>query len=263
MKFRVRLLGTGPSQGVPNLGGADEAGDWGSCDPANPKNRRTRTAALIEADDGTRLLIDPGPDIRAQLLAARVARLDAVLVTHAHADHIMGLDELRAVNRATGQALPLHAMPETLQNLTERFGYAFLPPTRGFYRPSLTPHLAEPGQTLTIGPLALQLLEPDHHVMRTLGLRIGPFAYCTDVVRLPAASLATLAGTDTWVVGCFQRHPHPVHAHLALCLEWANTIQARHTILTHMSNTLDHTTLTTELNPGAAPGFDGMEMVFG
>ena len=139
MKLRVRLLGTGPSPGVPNIGGADEAGDWGACDPEEPRNRRTRTAALIEAADGTRLLIDPGPDIRAQLLAARVARLDAVLITHAHADHVMGLDELRAVNRATGRALPVHAMPETLADLTQRFGYAFLEPTRGFYRPALIP----------------------------------------------------------------------------------------------------------------------------
>ncbi len=262
MKFRVRLLGTGPSQGVPNLGGPDEAGDWGACDAAEPKNRRTRTAALIEAADGTRMLIDPGPDIRTQLLAARVARLDAVLVTHAHADHVMGLDELRAVNRATGQALPLHAMAETLDALTNRFDYAFLAPTRGFFRPCLTPLPAEPGQTIRIGPLAVQLIEQDHQVMRTLGLRIGPFAYCTDVVRLPPASLQTLTGVDTWVVGCFQRNPHPVHAHLALALEWAGTIGARHTVLTHMSNSLDHASLSAEVAPGAVPGFDGMELLF-
>ena len=112
--LRIRLLGTGPSQGVPNLGGADEAGDWGECDAENPRNRRTRTSALLEAADGTRLLIDPGPDLRAQLLAARVARLDAVFVTHAHADHVMGLDELRAVNRVIGRSLPLYANAETI-----------------------------------------------------------------------------------------------------------------------------------------------------
>jgi phosphoribosyl 1,2-cyclic phosphate phosphodiesterase len=263
MRLRVRLLGTGPSPGVPNIGGDDEAGDWGACDPAEPRNRRTRTAALIEAADGTRLLIDPGPDIRAQLLAARVARLDAVLITHAHADHVMGLDELRAVNRATGQALAVHAMAETLADLTQRFGYAFLAPTRGFYRPALLPLVAEPGSRLQIGPLKLELIEQDHAVMRTLGLRIGGFAYCTDVVRLPEVSLATLQGVEAWVVGCFQHEPHHVHAHLALVMEWSARIGARRTVLTHMSNRLDFASLKAELPPGFEPGFDGMELSLG
>ncbi len=262
MTFRIRLLGTGPSQGVPNLGGADEAGDWGACDPAEARNRRSRASALIETTDGTRILIDAGPDIRAQLLAARVARLDHVIITHAHADHIMGLDELRAVNRATGRALPLHAMAETLADLTVRFGYAFHPPTPGFFRPSLTPHTAEPGAALSLGGLDIRLVEQDHHVMRTLGLRIGGFAYCTDVVRLPEASLAALAGIDTWVVGCFAANPHPVHAHVGQVRDWARALGARRTILTHMSNGLDYATLRRELTDGLEPGFDGLELSF-
>ncbi len=263
MTLRIRLLGTGPSPGVPNIGGADEGGDWGDCDPQDSRNRRTRTAALIEAADGTRLLIDPGPDIRAQLLAARVARLDAVLITHAHADHVMGLDELRAVNRATGRALAVHAMAETLADLQKRFGYAFLEPTRGFFRPALVPLPAEPGTTLQIGPLEIALIEQDHAVMRTLGLRIGGFAYCTDVVRLPEASLAALRGVETWVVGCFQHKPHHVHAHVGLVLEWAAAIGARRTVLTHMSNKLDFARLAAELPAGFEPGFDGMELRLG
>lgn len=260
--LRIRLLGTGPSQGVPGLGGVDEAGDWGECDPANPRNRRTRTSALIEAADGTRLLIDPGPDLRAQLLAAGVARLDAVLVTHAHADHVMGLDELRAVNRFTGRALPVFALPETLDDLRRRFGYAFLPATPGFYRPALEPHAVEPGESLPIPALPARLLELDHQVMRTLGLRLGGFAYCTDLVRLPAPSLEQLRGIDTWVVGCFGRRPHPVHAHLAQVAEWAAAIGARRSILTHMSNALDEAALRRELPPGLEPGFDGLEIAF-
>ncbi|MCX7373110.1 MAG: MBL fold metallo-hydrolase [Alphaproteobacteria bacterium] len=258
--LRIRLLGTGPSQGVPGLGGVDEAGDWGECDAHNPRNRRSRTAALIEAADGTRLLVDPGPDLRAQLLAARVVRLDAVLVTHAHADHVMGLDELRAVNRVTGRPLPVFALPETLEDLRRRFGYAFLPATPGFYRPALEPHAVEPGETLPIPALPARLLELDHHVMRTLGLRLGGFAYCTDLVRLPTASLEALRGIETWVVGCFGRRPHPVHAHLALVAEWATAIGARRTILTHMSNALDEAALRRELPPGLEPGFDGLEI---
>jgi len=258
--LRLRLLGTGPSQGVPGLGGPDEAGDWGACDPANPRNRRTRTAALLEAACGTRLLIDPGPDLRAQLLAARVARLDAVLVTHAHADHVMGLDELRAVNRVTGRPLPVFALPETLDDLRARFGYAFLPATPGFYRPALQGRSVQPGQCLPLPALPALLLEQDHQVMRTLGLRLGGLAYCTDLVRLPAPSLAALRGVRNWVVGCFGRRPHPVHAHLAQVCEWAAAIGAGRTILTHMSNALDEATLRRELPPGLEPGFDGMEL---
>jgi phosphoribosyl 1,2-cyclic phosphate phosphodiesterase len=258
--FSVRLLGTGPSQGVPQLGGTDEAGDWGACDPAEPRNRRSRTSALIRTADGTRILIDAGPDIRAQLLAARVARIDHVIITHAHADHMMGLDELRAINRMMGKALPLHAMPETLADLTIRFGYAFQPPTPGFYRPSLTPHPVEPGETLSLGGLSIRLIEQDHHVMRTLGLRIGDFAYCTDVVRLPTESLEALSGIQSWVVGCFSANPHPVHAHVGQVRDWAQALGARRTILTHMSNGLDYGTLRRDLTDGLEPGFDGLEL---
>lgn len=260
MTTRVRLLGTGPSQGVPNLGGADEAGEWGACDPADPRNRRQRSSALITAEDGTRLLIDPGPDIRAQLLAARVARLDAVLVTHSHADHVLGLDEMRAVNRVIGRELPLLATAETLQSLRARFDYCFMPPTRGFYRPSLAAEAVAPGETLTIGGLRLTLFEQDHHVTTTLGVRVGTFAYSTDVVRLPEASLAALAGIGTWVVDCFQRQPHPVHANLDRVLEWVALLRPRRTILTHMSNDLDHASLAACLPPGIEPGVDGLEL---
>ncbi|MDW8314151.1 MAG: MBL fold metallo-hydrolase [Rhodovarius sp.] len=261
--IRVRLLGTGPSQGVPGLGGPGEGGDWGVCDPTNPRNRRTRTSALIEAADGTRLLIDAGPDLRAQLLAARVGRLDAVLITHAHADHVMGLDELRAVNRLTGKALPLFALPETLEELRARFGYAFLPPTPGFYRPALVAQEVAPGEELRLGGISARLLELDHRVMRVLGLRIGPFAYCTDVVALPEETMAALAGISCWVVGCFGLSPHPVHAHLDLVLQWARQIGARRTILTHMSNALDEAALRARLPPGVEPGHDGMEIRLG
>ena len=260
MTFRVRLLGTGPSQGVPHLGGADEAGDWGACDPAEPRNRRGRTSALLSAADGGRILIDTGPDLRGQLLAARAARIDHVIITHAHADHIMGLDELRAVNRFTGQALPVHAMPETLADLAGRFGYAFQPPTPGFFRPSLEARPTEPGSLLALSGLDIRLIEQDHKVMRTLGLRIGDFAYCTDVVRLPEASLAALAGVTTWVVGCFSATPHPVHAHLGQVREWARALGIRRTILTHMGNGLDYAALRRELTDGLEPGFDGMEL---
>jgi len=252
---RVRLLGTGPSQGVPELGGL-----WGDCDPAEPRNRRQRCAALIEGTDGTRLLVDAGPDIRAQLLAADTGHLDALLITHAHADHIAGLDEMRAVNRRIGQALPLYATATTLNELRTRFAYCFLPPTRGFYRPALDAREVRAGETLRLGGLDVELLDQDHHVMRSLGLRIGHFAYTTDVVAFPPESLARLHGLDTWVVGCLQHTPHPVHAHLARVLEWHSILKPRRTILTHMGGALDYASLRASLPPGVEPGFDGMEL---
>jgi phosphoribosyl 1,2-cyclic phosphate phosphodiesterase len=256
--LRVRLLGTGPSQGVPGIGEG-----WGACDPSEPRNHRTRSAALVEAPDGTRLLVDAGPDIRAQLLAAGVDRLEAILITHAHADHIAGLDEMRAINRAMGRALPLHAAAATLAELHRRFDYCFRPPTPGFHRPALTPHLVAPGEVLRIGPLAVELLDQDHRVTRSLGLRIGNFAYTTDVAEFPPESLARLEGLDTWVVGCFQRAPHPVHADLATVLAWRAALRPRRLVLTHMAGSLDYATLLAELPEGVEPGFDGMELRIG
>jgi hypothetical protein len=171
--WRLTLLGTGPSQGVPSLGGPDGHGEWGACDPAEPRNRRTRTSALLDGPDGTRILIDAGPDCRAQLLAAGAGVLDAVIFTHAHADHFMGMDELRQINRNTGQALPVYGFPETLAELQARFDYAFQPVTGGFYRPALTANKILPGEQLVIGQLSLRCLEQDHQVMRTMGIRAG------------------------------------------------------------------------------------------
>ena len=253
--LRVRLLGTGPSQGVPEIGNV-----WGACDPANPRNRRSRCAALIEADDGTRLLVDAGPDIRAQLLDAGVDRLDGLLITHAHADHIAGLDEMRSVNRRMRRALPLYATAKTLSDLRKRFDYCFLDPTPSFYRPALEPRIVAPGQTLRIGPMAVELLDQDHRVMRSLGLRIGRFAYTTDVVAFPPESFARLHGLALWVVGCFQRAPHPVHANLAQVLQWRDALGRPRAVLTHMSGDLDEATLRAELPRGMEPGFDGMEL---
>jgi phosphoribosyl 1,2-cyclic phosphate phosphodiesterase len=251
-KLRVTLLGTGPSQGVPGLHDG-----WGACDPGNPRNQRLRTSALIEAPSGVKLLVDAGPDVRAQLLAAGTAEIHGLFVTHAHADHITGLDDMRSVNRATGRALPLFADAETLAILRRRFDYCFLPPTRGFYRPAFEVHEVAPGDEIALPGLRARVFEQDHRVVRTLGLRVGGFAYSTDVVAFPAPSEALLEGLDTWVVGCFQRAPHPVHADLATVLGWKARFQPRRMVLTHMGNALDEARLRAELPPGVEPGFDG------
>jgi phosphoribosyl 1,2-cyclic phosphate phosphodiesterase len=257
--LRVTLLGCGGSGGVPQLGGPEERGHWGACDPAEPRNRRTRSAALVEDADGRRLLIDAGPDLRAQMLANGFGRLDAVAFTHTHADHVMGMDELRIVNRLIAGPLDAFGTYVTLSELRTRFDYAFRPPPpQGFYRPSLAPRPVAPGEVAVMGGIPVRVFRQDHRVMDTLGLRIGGFAYSTDVVELPPESLEALRGLDTWVVGCFQRSPHPVHAHVAKVLDWVAELRPRRTVLTHMGFDLDWAWMVANLPPGIEPGFDGM-----
>lgn len=257
--LRVTLLGCGGSGGVPLLGGADGHGDWGACDPANPLNRRSRTSALVEGPAGQRLLIDAGPDLRHQLLGVGAARLDAVAFTHSHADHVLGIDELRIVNRITGSAIDTFGSYSTLSMLKVRFDYAFRPPTPpGFYRPALTPKAIAPGEVVRMAGLPVRVFRQDHRVMETLGFRIGRFAYSTDVVALPEESLAALEGLDTWVVGCFQRKPHPVHAHVDQVIDWVSRLKPRRTVLTHMGTDMDQAALAASLPPGIEPGHDGM-----
>ncbi len=257
--LRVTLLGSGGSGGVPLLGGADEGGDWGACDPAEPRNHRTRTSALVEGPGGGRLLIDAGPDLRQQLLAARVARVDAVLFTHAHADHILGIDDLRQINRNTGRALDAFGTRTTLQKLDSRFDYAFFGATPPFFfRPALEPRRVEYGERFEIAGLRVEAFRQDHGVMDSLGVRICRFAYSTDVVALPEESMGALEGLDTWVVGCFQRGPHKVHADLGQVVDWVQRLRPRRTVLTHMGASMDYGTLLRELPPGIEPGHDGM-----
>jgi phosphoribosyl 1,2-cyclic phosphate phosphodiesterase len=257
---RLTILGCGGSGGVPQIGGPDGAGDWGACDPAEPRNRRTRSALLLDGPEG-RLLVDAGPDLRAQCLAQRIDRVDGILFTHAHADHIGGVDELRPLNRALGAAIPAYGTEATLAELRARFAYVFRPPTPPvFYRPALDPRPVVPGDRLRLAGLEIRLFRQDHRVMDTLGLRIGDVAYSTDVVDFPPESWPFLEHLDTWILGCFQRAPHGVHAGLDRALEWVARWRPRRTILTHMSPDLDWAWLRANLPPGVEPAFDGMRL---
>jgi phosphoribosyl 1,2-cyclic phosphate phosphodiesterase len=259
-ELTVTMLGCGGSGGVPLIGGPDGHGNWGVCDPAEPRNRRTRSSILIEGPDGQRLLVDAGPDLRAQMLANGVGHLDAVLFTHAHADHVQGVDELRQVNRIRDAALDAYGDASTLELLQQRFDYAFRPVTRGFFRPALVPRVVRPGERHVVAGLPVLVLRQDHKVMDTLGLRIGRFAYCTDVVDFPGESLAALEGIDTWIVGCFGRKPHPVHAHVELVLDWVARLRPRRTVLTHMGTDMDWAWLRDALPEGVEPGHDGLSL---
>jgi phosphoribosyl 1,2-cyclic phosphate phosphodiesterase len=260
--MRVTLLGTGGSAGVPLIGGADGSGDWGACDPSEPRNRRSRASIVVASDSGMRLLVDTAPDLREQLLACRIPRVDAILYTHSHADHITGLDDVRILNRIAGRPLEAFGTKPTLEELTRRFGYAFRPwQPPGFFRPVLAPREVAAGETVAAADLCVRLFEQDHGFIPSLGLRIGNFAYSTDVVGLDDAAFAVLRGVDTWVVGCFLRKgPHKTHADLPQVLGWADRVGARRTVLTHMGGDMDWAWMSTNLPAGVEPGYDGMRI---
>ena len=254
------MLGCGASAGVPLIGGPDGRGEWGACDPAEPRNRRTRAAIAIESRAGERLLIDTPPDLRSQLLTTAIRRVDAVLFTHTHADHINGLDEVRILNRIAGHPLPAYATATVLAELARRFAYAFEPwEGAGFPRPVLVARNVAPGETIAAAGMQVRLFDQDHGYSRTLGLRIADFAYSTDVRALDETAFSALAGIDTWIVGCFQRRgPHSVHADLGRVLDWVRRLGVRRTVLTHMGTDMDWSWLTRHLPHGVEPGYDGL-----
>jgi phosphoribosyl 1,2-cyclic phosphate phosphodiesterase len=252
--MRVTLLGCGPSWGIPRIGGG-----WGACDPANPRNRRRRASALVETGSAT-LLIDTSPDLREQLLDADVRRIDAVLFTHAHADHLHGIDDLRMVNWLMQEPIPVFAWAETMAEIEARFGYVFGPVKPGrlsaFYKPVLEPHIFD-GRFTAAGVEVLPFIQ-DHGFSRTLGFRIGGFAYSTDVVELDEAAFAALAGIEVWIVDCIRRNPHVTHSHVEKTLGWIERVRPRRAVLTHMDESLDYETLRRELPEGVEPGYDGL-----
>ena len=259
--MRIVILGCGGSAGVPMLGGPDGAGDWGLCDPAEPRNRRTRSSIVIESDSGRRLLVDTGPELREQLLANRIGRIDALLYSHAHADHVAGLDEVRSLNRIVDRPIEAFATRAALDEIGQRFAYAFRPwSPPGFFRPVMVAREIRAGQTVTIQGLAIQPFEQTHGRSITLGLRVGRFGYSTDVVQLDRHALSILKGVDTWVVDCFQRAAHPAHADLAMVRNWAEQLGVRRTILTHMGTDMDWAWMAQNLPPGIEAAFDGMQL---
>jgi phosphoribosyl 1,2-cyclic phosphate phosphodiesterase len=260
--MKVTLLGTGGSAGVPLIGGADGSGDWGDCDPSEPKNRRTRSSIVVEGSDKQRLLVDTSPDLRNQLLDCRIAGIDAVLFTHPHADHIAGIDEVRILNRIANRPLPAYASADTLLELTRRFGYAFrpwVPPY--FHGPVFEAKTIAPGDVFEAAGLRVCVFTQSHGRVETLGMRIAGFGYSTDVVALNDQAFEALEGVDTWVVDCFQRHlPHWTHADLGTVIRWVNTLKPRRTVLTHMGTEMDWAWMQANLPAGIEAGFDGMEL---
>ncbi len=249
--MKITILGCGASWGVPAIGP-----DWGRCDPADPRNRRRRCSLLVECR-GAALLIDTSPDLREQLLDAGVSRIDAVLLTHAHADHLHGIDDIRIINKLIKKVLPFYAGPEALAEVERRFGYTLLPPPeKSLYRPALS------GRPIT-GPftaagMPIVPFAQDHGFSTTLGFRIGRMAYSTDVTELDETAFAALSGIDLWIVDCMRREPHPTHSHLAKTLAWIDRVRPRRAILTHMDQSLDYRELRAELPAGVEPAYDSL-----
>lgn len=258
--YRFTILGCGSSGGVPRLGG-----DWGDCDPANPKNRRRRCSLLVErvgAAGVTRVLIDTSPDMREQLLDAGIGALDAVAYTHSHADHVHGIDDLRQIVFNLRRRLPVWADGPTQGALIDRFGYAFVQPVDSPYPPILDLHTIDGPFVIegAGGPVTLVPFQADHGSIDALGFRIGRLAYLPDAVAIPEESWLQLRGLDVWIVDALRRKPHPTHAHLAMTLDWIARAKPQRGVLTNMHLDLDYDTLCTELPAHIVPAHDGMRI---
>lgn len=253
--MRVEILGCGGSSGTPAVDWA-----WGKCDPAEPRNRRLRPSILVEEGE-TRILVDTSPDLRQQLLNARVNHLDAVVLTHYHADHLHGIDDLRPINRLKNGPIDLYADGATLVQVRDRFGYVLEPLADGasvYYKPTLIPHEVKDRERFRIGEIDVAAFVQDHGYCDSLGLRFGPVAYSTDVVNLPEHAFAMLAGIKVWIVGVLARDPHPTHAHVAKALDWIDRVKPERAYLTHLSGLFDYRSFLAELPDGIEPAYDGL-----
>ncbi|MFU0506505.1 MBL fold metallo-hydrolase [Pseudaminobacter sp. NGMCC 1.201702] len=260
-RLRLTILGCGSSPGTPRI-----TGDWGNCDPTNPKNRRTRAAALVEriAANGatTRVVIDTGPDFREQMLMVGVKRLDGVIYTHPHADHIHGIDDLRGYVLEQRQLIDIYADQPTLDRLHEAFGYCFETPAGSSYPPILRAHEIEHSDPVVIegegGALTFEPLPQIHGDMISLGFRIGSLAYCSDVSHFPPATAERLHDLDVLVIDALQYRPHPTHLSLSEALEWIERLKPTRAILTHMHVPMDYAVVAAETPQNVDPAYDGM-----
>lgn len=261
MTLTVTILGCGSSGGVPRPGGG-----WGACDPANPKNRRRRCSILVTragSDGITRVLVDTSPDLREQLLAAEVPALDGVLMTHSHADHTHGIDDLRALVLHMRQRIRIYADKPTEASLRSRFGYLFETPPGSYYPPILDLDQITAGRSQTIdgagGPITALPFRVEHGPnYEALGFRFGALAYLPDVSLIPHAAMEAMADLDVLILDCLRETPHPSHFHLAQSLEAIATLKPRRAILTNLHVDLDYARLSRHLAGRVDVAFDGL-----
>jgi phosphoribosyl 1,2-cyclic phosphate phosphodiesterase len=253
--LKFRILGCGTSSGVPRIGN-----DWGACDPLEARNKRSRAAALAEVG-GTSILIDCGPDMREQLNAADVSMADRVIITHDHADHCHGLDDLRQIAHNLGEQVPVYGRADLLERLEARFGYLF-------HGTALYPAVAELEPLETEWALAdgatVRFCDQPHGRITSLGVRFDQggrsLGYAIDFHELNDAMTSLYEGVDVWVADCLRRRPHPSHAHLDAVLGWARDLRVGQLLLSHLDNSMDYAQLCSELPDWAEPAFDGQEI---
>jgi phosphoribosyl 1,2-cyclic phosphate phosphodiesterase len=260
MSLTFTILGCGSSMGVPRV-----ALGWGVCDPNNPKNRRQRCSLLVERagrQGRTRVLVDCSPDLRMQLLDSEVDWIDGVLITHEHADHTHGIDDLRPLFVHKRRRLDVYLDEPTSRAMHARFGYCFMTPPGSEYPPIAAEHRIAPGRPVTIsgqgGSIdALPVLQ-NHGDIPSLGFRIGNVAYSADIKDLPAESLDLMAGLDVWIVDALRKAPHPSHFNLEEALDWIGRIRPKRAILTNLHTDMDYADLVRILPKGVEPAYDRM-----
>ena len=261
----VRILGCGSSPGNPRIGN-----DWGRCDPSEPRNRRRRSALLVTrraADGGTtRALVDVGPDMREQMLDAKVDWVDGVLITHAHADHIHGIDDLRSFVLNRRHLVDIWMDEVTSKRIHQAFDYCFVTPPGSAYPPILKEHRFREGETLTIngdgGPITAIPFRQTHGDVDSFGFRFGAVAYSPDVSAIPDAALPQLAKLDLWILDALRWKSHPSHFSVDEAVDWIKRMKPKHACLTHLHNEVDYRTLAAYLPDGVEPAWDGQEFTF-
>ena len=257
--LKFTILGCGSSPGVPRPNG-----DWGACDPLEPKNRRRRASLLVEriSENGrTTVVIDTGPDFREQMISAKVNHIDGVVYTHAHADHIHGIDDLRTFVITQRQTIPVYCDDRTFVRLMESFGYCFETPIGSNYPPIVKRHTISAGTPFEVfgegGAIRFEPFTLEHGSITILGFRIGNFAYCTDTSNIPETSIPALQNLDCLILDALQYIYHPSHLSLEQALEWIEQLKPKHAVLTHMHIPLDYQTVMAETPDHVEPGHDG------
>lgn len=255
--MKLIVLGCGTSTGVPRLGGEDGP-DWGDCDPAEPKNRRSRVSIIVESDEGRRLLIDTSPDLRSQLLACGINRLDAVFWTHDHADHCHGIDDLRPLRYGRSGPLPGFAAEETVRRLRQRFGYVFA----GQHGYPTIVTLDNLENLRMFAGFSIETCQMPHGPAQSTAYKLQcdgkTICYATDFSEITREMVELFNGADILVVDCLRREPHPTHANLAMALELAEAARVDRAVLTHLDKSMDYVKLSDEVPGHVIVGYDGM-----
>lgn len=253
--MKLIMLGSGTSTGVPRIGN-----DWGDCDPEEPRNRRTRASIVVESDEGSRLLVDTSTDLRHQLLANRIERVDGVFWTHDHADHCHGVDDLRPMRYGRGGPLPGYGSEETVRRLRARFSYVFA----GQYGYPTIVTLDTLDRVRMCAGMVVDWCQMPHGHTNSTAYRFESdrrsIGYATDFSAITREMVDLFSGVNLLVVDCLRREPHPTHAHLGMALELIEAVRADQAVLTHLDKSMDYATLSREVPSHVQVGYDGLQV---